>query len=1004
MASEARKTVTVVFTDVTGSTSLGDQLDPEPLRAVMARYFETAQTVLERHGGTVEKFIGDAVMAVFGVPTVHEDDALRAVRAAAELRDELAGLNEELERERGVSIALRTGVNTGEVVAGDPAGREFFATGDAVNVAARLEQAAEPGEILIGETTRLLVRDAVELEPGGELDLKGKASGVPAWRLRSVRPGAPTFTRRLESPLVGRRAELERLIEAYDEARDTRAARLCTVVGAAGVGKTRLTAELARCVGGEATVIGGRCLSYGEGITYWPLVDIVRQAEEHFTLAELVPERALALVAGLVGRGEAAANAEESFWAVRKLFEALAGERPLVVVFDDVHWAEPTLLDLIEHVLEFTADVPLLLAALGRPELVELRPLWTGRQDDRTLVQLEPLDAEESAALVDLLAADIGLPADARRRVAAGAAGNPLFLEQMLAMLAEHELPDDGHPVPPTIQALLAARIDELTAEERVVVEPAAVVGQEFWREAIVALCPAEVGVSAALQRLARRELIARAHSTFAEDAFRFRHLLIRDAAYATIPKERRAELHRRFAEWLEDVVPEYGEIVGYHFEQAYRSAQELGPLGEDELELGRRASRCLASAGALAWSRGDASGALGLLERARAVFPPGERRPTELLVALGAVYEMVGRLEEAEELLSEGAREAAVAGDRRAELRLRVESALIRYAHSDDHEGLEALVQEALTVFEEVGDDGDLAAAWMLASYPSWVALRAGEQAVTAERALAHARRAGDSARTERMTIMLMFVSVFGEATVDDAKTRVEQLLAEAEPGSLLEASGFQFLGWLVAAGGEMNEGRALYRRGLEWLIEVGALVRRGGRAQLGAEIELFRGDLAAAEQELRGGYEALAGVGEKGLLSTISFELADVLYQQGKYAEAEEFTNASEEASQPADISAEAGWRAVRAKIHARRGELEAAERLSAEALRLIEPTDSLTQRAQTLVSRAEVLRLAGKPDEAVAALEEAARLYEAKGVVPAVQETRALLRELERAERSE
>jgi class 3 adenylate cyclase len=391
MAGEARKTVTIVFTDVTGSTSLGEQLDPEALRGVMARYFETAQTVLERHGGTVEKFIGDAVMAVFGIPTMHEDDAVRAVRAAAELRDELETLNVELEQERGVRIALRTGVNTGEVVVGDPSAQQFYATGDAVNVAARLEQAAGPGEILIGDSTRHLVRDAVELEPVDDLDLKGKTDRVPAWRLAHVDPEAAGFTRRMESPLVGRREELERLVEVYEQARDSRKPRLCTILAAPGVGKSRLAAELATHVGGEATVLLGRCLSYGEGITYWPLVEIAQQAEERFPLGNMLAERPRELIKTLTGSGQAGGSTEEAFWAVRKLFEALARERPLVIVLDDVHWAEATFLDLVEHVLEFAEDTPLLLVALARPEFLDKRPLWASNRDELTLIRLEPL-------------------------------------------------------------------------------------------------------------------------------------------------------------------------------------------------------------------------------------------------------------------------------------------------------------------------------------------------------------------------------------------------------------------------------------------------------------------------------------------------------------------------------------------------------------------------------------------------------------------------------------
>ena len=342
--AEARKTVTVVFADVAGSTALGEQLDPEALRRVMERYFSEARTALERHGGTVEKFIGDAVMAVFGIPAAHEDDALRAVRAAREMQEAVARLNADLQRERGVTLGVRTGINTGEAVVGDPSGGQFYATGDSVNVAARLEQAASANEILLGEETYRLVRDAVIAEAVGELALKGKAEGLAVYRLLDVVELAPAFSRRLDTPFVGRRSELARLIESLDHAVAAHEPTLVTVLGPAGIGKTRLAAEVTAGIQERARVLQGRCLSYGEGITFWPLEEIVGK----------LPRRP----AG-VPYPENAGSIEETFFAYRKLFEALARERPLVLVLEDIHWAEPPLLDLIEHLVEWTREAPI---------------------------------------------------------------------------------------------------------------------------------------------------------------------------------------------------------------------------------------------------------------------------------------------------------------------------------------------------------------------------------------------------------------------------------------------------------------------------------------------------------------------------------------------------------------------------------------------------------------------------------------------------------------------
>ena len=409
-AREQRKTVTVVFCDVTGSTALGESTDPEALRALLARYFERMKGIVEAHGGSVEKFIGDAVMAVFGVPVSHEDDALRACRAALEMRDAFPELG----------IAGRIGVNTGEVVTGT---EERLATGDAVNVAARLEQAAQPVEVLIGEATLGLVRTAMEVGDERLLELKGKAEAVPAWPLLAA---TGDVARRFATPMVGRETELRRLHDAFQQAVHDRSCQLFTVLGSAGVGKSRLAAEFLGEL--EARVVRGRCLSYGDGITYWPVVEILKQFG---TLPEGDAERPLS---SLLGESEMPAAADEIAWGFRKLLEQEAREQPLVCVLDDLHWGEETLLDLVEHVADLSRDAPILLLIMARPELLERRPAWGGGKWNATTVLLEALDAAETERLL----AELGGVGDAlRERIAQVAEGNPLFLEEMLALVRD---------------------------------------------------------------------------------------------------------------------------------------------------------------------------------------------------------------------------------------------------------------------------------------------------------------------------------------------------------------------------------------------------------------------------------------------------------------------------------------------------------------------------------------------------------------------------------------
>ena len=548
-AREQRKVVTVLFCDVSGSTALGESLDPEALRSTMARYFDVARVAIERHGGTVEKFIGDAVMAVFGVPTIREDDALRAVRAAEELRER-------------VEIDVRIGVNTGEVVTGSG---DSLVTGDAVNVAARLEQAAAPGEVLIGSETYELVRGAVEVELLPPLEAKGKASPLTAYRLLAL-TGDAAVARRVDAPLVGRGTERRLLADAWERACAERACSLFTILGAAGVGKSRLAAEFLE--GLDATVLRGSCLSYGDGITYWPVVEVVKQL-----LGESEPPNVG--VSALLGRGQAAAD--EIAFAARKLFESAAAERPLIILFDDLQWGEPTFLDLVEHVAEWSRDAPILLLCLARPDLLERRAGWGGGKHNATTVLLEPLTPSETNELIDHLLEGVALEPRLRERIRSAAEGNPLFVEQMLAMV---ESSPGAVTVPATIQALISARLDQLPTAERAALERGAVEGQVFHRGAVAALAPDDRNVTANLMGLVRKELVRPSAATLPDDdAFRFRHLLIRDAAYDALPKSARAELHGRFAAWIEERAPdlvELDEILGYHLEQAAVYRAEL--------------------------------------------------------------------------------------------------------------------------------------------------------------------------------------------------------------------------------------------------------------------------------------------------------------------------------------------------------------------------------------------------------------------------------------------
>jgi class 3 adenylate cyclase/tetratricopeptide (TPR) repeat protein len=971
-----RKSVTVLFADVTGSTALGEQLDPESLRRVMARYFEVARSCLERHGGTVEKFIGDAVMAVFGVPTVHEDDALRAVRAAAELRGDLASLNDELERDYGVSLELRTGVNTGEVVTGT---EERLATGDAVNIAARLEQAAQPGEILIGELTHSLSRGAVEAEPVEPLSLKGKAQPLGAYRLLGVIEGAPAYDRRLDAPLVGRQQELAQMRVAFDAAVSERGCRLVTVLGPPGIGKSRLARELARTLEGRATVLSGRCLPYGEGITYWPLIEIFREAEAEDELAAAL----------------SAATPEDLFWSVRKGLERRARERPVAIVVEDIHWAEPTLLDLLEHLLDWTRDAPLLLVCLARSDLIDLRPTW-GSQSQAETLRLEPLSPGESDELIEGLLGHSELSADSRARVRAVAAGNPLFVEQLLAMIEEGGDPTE---VPPTIHALLAARLDSLPDDEREILERASLVGLEFEWEALGELAPdRHRPAGALLTALVRKELI-RPHEAI-EDSFRFRHMLIRDVAYERISKALRSELHERFAGWLDGRGEEFDEVVGYHLEQAYRSLAGLGPPGERAQGLAEAATERLARSGRRAYDRADFRATVNLLERAADLIPADDSRRLSLLPSLGRALRDQGRLERADAVLDEAVSrgqesgEPAIAADASvalADLRLQ-RSALTGVTRED----VLRVIEAAIPVLDDVGDEAGLGRALALRGKHRFWGGAAAEALPDLERSAEYARAVGNRGEEADCIQYICAAMRVGPTPVEEALGRLEEIGARTGVNARLQAAVLVARAHLVAAQGDLDAARAFGSQARALAEEHGLDGTHPGL--VAGHIELLAGDAAAAERVLRRVCEYQEKVGELGFLASSGPQLADAVYAQGRYEEALRITEQwpLDRLTVPEDADANVNWRRVRAKALAQTGKLDEAEHLAREAVAIASATDVLDLRADAFADLGEVLRLAGRLQESRTAVEEAIALYDEKGNIFGAGRLRALLAE--------
>jgi class 3 adenylate cyclase/tetratricopeptide (TPR) repeat protein len=1026
---EVRRTVSIVFCDLKDSTALGERLDPEALHEVKDRYFAAMAAQITRHGGKIEKYIGDAIMAVFGLPVLHEDDALRAVRAAAGMQAALHTVNEELLAHYGVELAMRTGVNTGEIVANDdPTADQKLATGDAVNVVARLEQAAPANEIYLGATTYRLVRDAVHVETVEPLVLKGKQERVPAYRLVSM--SGVGNVRRLDAPIVGREEELTAIDRALHEVSETGSARLITLIGDAGIGKSRLAREVIARTAASTRVVRGRCLAYGDGITFWPLREMVSEAAGiHFEdapsdarakLAALLPDADVAArIAAAIGLSGAAFPMHEISWAARKFFESLAAAGLAVALIDDIHWAEQAFLDLIEHVQTSADKAPILLLCTARHDLLDKRPQW-GEGDASLQLVLRPLSDAAAADVAANLLGSTGLAPDVVARIVTAAEGNPLYVEQILSMLVESKALElrDGRwgraddqrelGIPPTIKALLEARLGQLGVEERTAIEPASVIGLQFPSLAVASMAPErfKARIDNHLQALTKKHFVHAVPMPDEDPNYRFNHHLIRDTVYHGLLKRRRATLHVDFVRWADKINAERGrglefdEILGYHLEQAQRCLGELGPLAEKAREIGRDGARRLSSAGRRAFARGDMHAAANLLRRAVALLAESDPLRLPLLPELGEVLLEVGQFDDARSAVDETLAKVDPQRDRRIKVSAEIVRLLLRL-HSGEPgkwgEAVLALTDETIPALEREQAHAELAKVWRLVALVQQNSGRLGEAAASIEKVVANARLAGDQRLVSRSALGLALGALYGPTPVAEAIVRCETLVADGLADRQVQNLIVCKVAHLHAMNSDFAKAREMCVRARAVLRDLGRGVRSASASLDLAAVELLAGDPAAAERELRPDCEMLEKMGETYFLSSMAAMLARAVREQGRDAEALELTRLAEKSGATDDIDAQVLWRSVRAPILARCGAIEdavAMARVALDMARQFEEAPGL--RAAALSELGAVLALAARHDEAKLVIDEAVQLYTAKGDAISARRARSVLDE--------
>lgn len=964
--TEERKVVTVIFCDLVGSTELSGRLDPETMRSITLRYFDLMRQQIEPHGGTIEKFIGDAVMAVFGVPVMHEDDARRALAAALDMLDALADLNDGLTRDFNISLDVRIGVNTGEVVAAtDVSMRQALVSGEVVNVAARLQQSASAGEVLVGPETLVAAGAAILSEEAGALLLKGKTDPVAAHRLLGMRPDEPELSRRFDTPFVGREAELA-MLRLILERVAGQGCRLVALYGDAGIGKTRLLREwLAGTPAGTVLAGIGRCRTYGDTGTLTPVAEALRQLLDATDGSqEPGTGRALEVLrGGLLKDGTPTPSLEDTCKAVGDVLASLATEHPVVLAIDDCHWARPDLLDLLCRLVADLDGSRVLVICAGRPELLDLMPEWAGAY--ATAISVPPLTAAESAVLaaglVEVSAHGAGAPA----RIVDRAEGNPLHLEQLLATLAEGGEPDR---LPLTVHALLAARIDALSPPERTMLGLAAVVGREFDVGQVCELAGTvnragdgprgEPELRHALRGLVRRRMVEPFRGPrHGAASYRFTSGLIQEVAYNGMSVKGRAECHEHLADLLAARGSgSHAGVIGGHLERAYQCRTRLGLLGGHTERLRRRATALLQSAGSGALSSCDLFWAEDLLRRAVELSPRGEGGWATAAQRLAEVRLALGDLAEGRRLMKDVLAAATAAGDHVAAAHAR-----LHLAPLDPGLGLGTpaeVAREAFRVFESEGDDLGLARARVRIAQEQQFngRHRAAERLLTS--ALRDAMRAG--AEQERaMALGAIGVSLWlGPTPAAAAVARCRDLLgAHGADRRTVRATLNCPLAVLLALQGRFEEATAC-------LAVAAPLARELGYAEAAAFIPIFTaaveslaGRQERAEDLLREAVAACQRSGDAGMLGGASRDLARVLLDRGDEREALVHAERSAGILPPADA---AGLSGLRARMAALRGEPDTAMALAGQAVAEAMRTDSPIVQAVAELDRSRALLL--------------------------------------------